>query len=232
MDPARRTTRRRRPALWVAAAAALAGAPALASAAPVITTDAVCLRPSQEPGGTLVSPPLNISGSGFSPNGPVSISRGGRQETAFADATGAFAVQLSVLDLLRDRVPRSRPLDIVAADPALGSSNPLRIRTAALAFSATPKRTKPSNSVTFTFSGFEPDRAVFAHYRYGGRVRANVRMGRASNPCGLLTARRDQIPLRDPDIGLWQVQFDHRRTFSARATPRITATVNVFQTSG
>ena len=123
------------------------------SAAPVIATDAVCLRPSQEPGGTLVSPPLNISGSGFSPNGPVSISRGGRQETAFADATGAFAAQLSVLDLLRDRVPRSRPLDIVAADPGLGSSNPLRIRTAALAFSATPKRTRPSNTVTFTVLG-------------------------------------------------------------------------------
>ena len=107
----------------------------------------------------------------------------------------------------------------------------MRIRTAALAFSATPKQTRPSNTVTFKFSGFEPDRAVYAHYRHGGRVRANVTMGRASNPCGLLTARRDQIPVRDPDVGLWQVQFDHRKTFSARATPRITATVNVFQTA-
>jgi hypothetical protein len=219
----------RRAALWTAAG--LAAAPAVAGAAPAIATDAVCLRPSQRPDGTLVSPPLVVRGAGFSPNAAIAIARGGRRDGAVADATGAFARPLSVLDRLRDRVPRSRPLRVVATDPALGASNALRVRTAGLAVSATPRRTEPSRTVTFRFSGFEPGRVVYAHYRFGARVRANVVMGRASRPCGLLTARRDQIPLRDPEVGRWRVQFDHRRSFSARATPRIAVTVDVFRTS-
>lgn len=224
-------SRRRRRALWAAAPVALGAAPALAGAAPVIATDAVCLRPSQQPGGSLVSPALVVRGAGFSPNAAIAIGRGARPEGAVTDSAGAFARPLSVLDRLRDRVPRSRPLDIVATDPALGASNRLRVRTAALAFRATPRRTRPWRTVTFRFSGFEPGRVVYAHYRFGGRVRANVTMGRASAPCGLLTARRDQIPVRDPDVGRWSIQFDHRRSFSARATPRITATVDVFRTA-
>jgi hypothetical protein len=235
MQRARTTARPRRRALWAAAAAAsaaLAAAPALAAAAPVIATDEACLRPSQEPDGSLVSPALVVRGAGFSPNAAIAIARGGRPDGAVSDAAGGFLRPISVLDRLRDDQPRSRPLDIVATDPALGASNRLRVRTAALAFSATPRRTTPSSTVTFRFSGLEPGRPVYAHYRFGPRVRANVVMGRASSPCGLLTARRDQIPVRDPDIGRWRIQFDHRRSFSARATPRLTATVDVFQRRG
>ena len=61
-------------------------------------------------------------------------------------------------------------------------------------------------------------------------MRANVKMGRASNLCGLLTARRDQIPVADANVGLWRLQFDHSKNFSPTATPRIRATVNVFRT--
>jgi hypothetical protein len=135
-----------------------------------------------------------------------------------------------VLDLLSSDAPISRPVPIVATDPALGPSNQLRIRTAPLEFNATPKRTKPSNTVTFRFSGFNPDQVIYAHYRLRGRLRATVGMGRASNPCGLLTAKRDQIPVRNPGNGVWEIQFDHSRRFAPRAVPRIRATVTVFRT--
>jgi hypothetical protein len=216
----------------VAAPVVLAAVPAALSAAPAIATDAICLRPSQKPNGDAVSPPLTIVGSGFTPGQVVPIQRGARTFYTVAEDTGVFTALVSVLDRLQLTPPKSSPLDIVATDPLLGPSNALRVRTAPLEFAATPKRTRPSNNVTFRFSGFEPDRAIYAHYRFRGRVRANVRMGRASNPCGLLTARRDQIPVSDPEIGLWRIQFDHRATFSPRATPRIGATVNVFPTFG
>ena len=229
--PARPDPARRRALLAaVAAPVALAALPAALSAAPVITTDAICLRPSQKPNGDAVSPPLTIVGSGFTPGQVVPIQRGARTFYTVAEDTGGFTALLSVLDRLNLTPPKSSPLDLVATDPSLGPSNALRVRTAPLEFDATPKRTRPSNTVTFRFSGFEPDRAIFAHYRFNGRVRANVRMGRASNPCGLLTARRDQIPVRDPQIGLWRIQFDHSPAFSPRATPRIRATVTVFPT--
>jgi hypothetical protein len=66
-----------------------------------------------------------------------------------------------------------------------GPSNALRVKAAPLTFSATPRRTDPSSTVTFRFSGFTPDQPIFAHYRFNGRLRATVRMGVASNPCGV-----------------------------------------------
>ena len=122
-----------------------------------------------------------------------------------------------MLDRLTLTPPKSSPLDIVAADPVQGPSNALRVRTAPLEFDASPKRTRPSNTFTFEFSGFNPDQIVYAHYpNFNGRVRANVRMGRASNPCGLLTAGHDQIPVADANVGLWRLQFGLARTSRPR----------------
>ncbi len=158
--PARPDPARRRALLAaVAAPVALAALPAALSAAPVITTDAICLRPSQKPNGDAVSPPLTIVGSGFTPGQVVPIQRGARTFYTVAEDTGGFTALLSVLDRLNLTPPKSSPLDLVATDPSLGPSNALRVRTAPLEFDATPKRTRPSNTVTFRFSGFEPDRA-------------------------------------------------------------------------
>ena len=137
-----------------------------------------------------------MTGSGFSANSLISLTRGAQSVTTYSDAVGALGYSFSVFDLLSARTPKATPLDVVASDPLLGPSNALRVKAAPLAFSATPKRTKPSNTVTFRFSGFTPDLPIYAHYRFSGKLRATVRMGLASNPCGLLTARRDQIPVR------------------------------------
>jgi hypothetical protein len=230
---ARRSTRRRAVLVAaVAAPAALAALPALAAAAPTIATSAICLRPSQEAGGTQISPRLDVTGSGFSPNSLIALTRGAQSITTYSDAAGNLAYSFSVFDLLSSRAPRATPLDVLASDPVLGPSNALRVKAAPLTFSATPKRTKPSKTVTFRFSGFTPDRPIYAHYRFKGRLRATARMGLASNPCGLLTARRDQIPVPDPGLGLWRVPFSQSKRFAAKAVPRIDATVNVFSTPG
>lgn len=228
MDRRRPSPHRRRSLLAaVAAPVALAAVPAALSAAPVIATGTVCLRPSQQPDGTRVAPPLRMTGAGFTPGQVVPLQLGAQTWYTVAEDTGVFEVEIDLRARLSRSRPRSSPLPIVATDPVLGPSNALRIRTAPLQFDATPKRTRPSSTVTFRFSGFEPGRAIFGHYRYAGRVRANVRMGTAGSPCGLLTARRDQIPVADPEVGLWRVQFDQRRTFSPRATPRVSGTVAV-----
>lgn len=229
--PARPSPARRRALLAaVAAPVALAAVPAALSAAPVISSEVVCLRPSQKPDGTRVSTPLRMSGTGFTPGLVVPLQLGAQTYYTVAEDTGVFSVEIDLRSRLSRQRPTSSPLPIVATDPVLGPSNALRIRTAPLQLDATPRRTRPSNTVTFRFSGFEPGRTIYGHYRFGGRVRANVKMGTASSPCGLLTARRDQIPVPDPEVGLWRIQFDQRRTFSPRATPRIDATVTVSRT--
>jgi hypothetical protein len=214
-------------ALLAAAAAALLGGPAMAAAAPTIATDATCLRPRQFPGGVQFAPFLNLEGAGFTPGAAVVIDRGGKRFTTIPEPTEFWSAQLDVADLLTGQVPRTRAIDVVATDPVLGPSNTLRILTAPLAFSARPRQARPSATVTFRFSGFVPGRPVYAHYRYGGRVRARARMGVAAGPCGTLTARRRQIPVRDPEAGIWRIQFDQRRPFRARSYPRLEATVTV-----
>jgi hypothetical protein len=212
--------------------------PAVASAAPVITSEDVCLRPGQMPSGQLVSPPLTITGTGFTPGSLAQLRRGARVETVPVAADGTIAARLSVLDLLVGGGPRSTPFTVAATDtgapggvpPAQGASNELRLRAAPLTFTAAPKRARPSARVRFRFSGFRPGAVIWAHYRHRGKVRANVALGRASRPCGLLTARRRQIPVADPGTGTWSVQFDHRRKFTPSARPRVRATINVFQT--
>jgi hypothetical protein len=232
--------RRRAPAIAAACVpAVLAALPALAVAAPAITTDSVCLRPGQTPAGGLVSPALRIAGTGFGPGASVELRRGARTTTLTAGADGTLSARVSVLDLLVGGVPRSTPFTVVATDaggpggspPPQGASNALRLRAAPLAFSASPRQARPSSRVTFRFSGFRPGAVIWAHYRHRGRVRADVPMGRAGKPCGLLTARRRQIPVAAPGTGTWSVQFDNRPRFSPHSRPRARATITVVRTA-
>ncbi len=220
---------RRRTLLAAAAAlpAALLAGPALAAAAPTIVTDATCLRPRQLPGGVVYAPFLNLEGAGFTPGAAVVIDRAGKRFTTIPEPTQFWAAQLEVGDLVIRHVPRLRTIAVTATDPVLGQSNTLRILTAPLAFSARPRQARPSATVTFRFSGFVPGRPIYAHYLYRGKVRARTRMGVAAGPCGTLTARRDQIPVRDAQAGVWRIQFDQRRSFRARSYPRLEASVTV-----
>ena len=79
----------------------------------------------------------------------------------------------------------------------------------------------------FRFSGMVPGRPVFAHYRLGGRTLANVRLGTAGQPCGLLTVRAVMIPAAIVRRGTWTVQFDPLPRYSPRTQPRLRATIVV-----
>ena len=104
----------------VAAPAALAAIPAALGAAPAIATDAVCLRPSQKPNRDAVSPPLRMTGVGFTPGQVVPIQVGSRTWYTVVEDIGAFLVEIDVSDRLRLPRPKSSPLGIVATDPVLG----------------------------------------------------------------------------------------------------------------
>jgi hypothetical protein len=57
---------------------------------------------------------------------------------------------------------------------------------------------------------------VFAHYVFRGRSRKTVLLTRAAlGPCGTFSVRRRQIPIRDPHVGLWTIQVDQKRRYSA-----------------
>jgi hypothetical protein len=218
-----------------AAVAVACAASAVAGAAPVISVQAPCVRPGQLPSGRLVAMPLVVHGVGFGAGARVRIARGTRGLVGVAGADGTLTAPLSLLDL-ETGPPRVTTFTVVAEDqgglggspPPGGPSNAVGVAAAPFTFTASPRRAEPSQPVRLRFSGFTPGRTVWAHYRYRGRLRSTIALGRASGPCGLLSVRRPQIPVAHPARGTWQVQFDHRRRFSPRARPRLRGSVDVY----
>jgi hypothetical protein len=89
---------------------------------------------------------------------------------------------------------------------------------------------KPHSRITWYFGGFPSQKAIYGHWRFGGRTRGNHRMGRPQGPCGVLTAKARQIEAGRIRFGTWTVQFDHNRGYDAHAAPRVIVRINVYRT--
>jgi hypothetical protein len=83
----------------------------------------------------------------------------------------------------------------------------------ALGVDVKPKRAEPSDRIRFNGLGFTRPKAVYAHYLYKGKVRKTVRMARKTGKCGGFKARRRQIPVKNPGLGGWTIQFDQYKRF-------------------
>lgn len=94
---------------------------------------------------------------------------------------------------------------------------PHTFRQVRFGFRAVPGQAKPAGSVRYTARGFVPGRPVYAHFRFAGRTRSDVRLGIAKAPCGIVSRRMRLLPAK-ARIGTWTVAMDHARVFRA-STP-------------
>ena len=80
-----------------------------------------------------------------------------------------------------------------------------------------PSEARSWSRVRYRGRGFTASSApVFAHYVYRGKARKTVRLARSANgPCGTFSVRRRQIPIRRPRVGMWTIQVDQQRRYSA-----------------
>ncbi|MDQ3723035.1 MAG: hypothetical protein M3376_08215 [Actinomycetota bacterium] len=63
-------------------------------------------------------------------------------------------------------------------------------------FRAVPGDAKPGAKVRYTARGFIPDQTVYAHFRFAGRTRSDVRLGVATAPCAIVSRRMRQLPAK------------------------------------
>jgi hypothetical protein len=172
---------------------------------------------------------FRVTGAGFRPGAEVDIEVDSRKAgSAVADGQGRISARARA-PKLGTSLPTSRRLD-VAAYERVNTSNraTAKVRVAALAFDASPSLfVRPGQRIRFTFSGFASRRSLYAHYRFGGRTRATKRLGRTRAPCGTLSARAPLIPSGIARNGRWTVQFDARRGYSGRTSPRLRARIRV-----
>ncbi|HYI17837.1 MAG TPA: hypothetical protein VD836_03965 [Solirubrobacteraceae bacterium] len=86
-------------------------------------------------------------------------------------------------------------------------------RHTALGVKVKPQRARPNSKIRFSGAGFTKNKPVYAHYVYDGKVRKTVRMSGDPNRCGEWSKRARQIPVSDPDTGVWTVQFDQLKKY-------------------
>lgn len=197
------------------ALAIAAAAPAAASAAQ-IHTDRGCY---QDHTGAII-----VSGNGFEPNQPFSVSLDGtalNTHGATTDTTGAItdgsiqtprlsrdAVHTYTLTVTQGANTATTTFSVTPflADFTPGSGNPktLRVRFKIFGFGLPQGGTPP----------------VYLHYvRPNGKVRRTIRLGRAQGTCGQIsrTARKKLFPFR-AEGGTWRLQFDtHKRYRKGKA---------------
>jgi hypothetical protein len=88
-------------------------------------------------------------------------------------------------------------------------------RVTALAMRLEPKLASPSRRVRFIGRGFTDGPMVYGHYVRKGKVRKTVKLGAPQGPCGRVSVKRPQIPIKRAANGRWTLQVDNQPAYSA-----------------
>jgi hypothetical protein len=205
---------------WLAASAlsvALLALPAGASGATIgVAPMKRCYRSGEQ---------VFLGGNGFTANTPaeVTLDRKSLGQTV-ANAQGMIFGVLS-LGLVSSERNRLLAVTDQANHANFGS---LTLHTSGVAVSVKPRRAGPGRRVRIRARGFTASKRLYAHVRGARRYRRNVRVGRLKRSCHKLDRRVRIIPL-GTRAGVYTVQFDGKRRYSKRTTPRILYRVTIFR---
>jgi hypothetical protein len=192
---------------WIAVplatlAVALLGASAAEAATLSVAGNKSCYRAGDA---------LILSGTGYTPGGPVSVTLAGRAlGTLTADAAGNISSPLTVGNL---RGVSRRTL--VASD----ATNPAITATAQFLGSALVVKIKPQNGAAgrklrISASGFTTGKRLYAHVLRKG-YRRNIFIGKLKGPCRTLKLRRRVLGAATPN-GVYTVQFDTKKRYAKK----------------
>lgn len=212
---------RPRSAAALAVSAALAAVPSTASAAesPPATLDTS--YPCYASGESVL-----LSGSGFTPQGRVTLSASGQQLTTVeADPDGSFTVRVQTPGAFFG----TTRLRFTATDRTQpGLSDGATVRIADTDVVVTPEIGSPRQLRRIRAWGFFGSDAVYAHVKRRGAARArNVRLGAPRGACGVLDTRRRLFP-HSPRPGAYTLQFDSLRRYYPNLASSVSYYVGVF----
>jgi|SRR5690348_11006745 hypothetical protein len=195
-------------AIALAAALAVAATAPAAAAAAQIQTDRGCY---QDNTGT-----IGVSGNGFDPSQPYSVTLDGKTLSTGGDTTGGDgsvagsfevpqldgnAVHAYTLTVTQGANSATTTFSVTPflADFTPGTGNPKTLRV----------RYK-----VFGFGLVDPNPAVYLHYvRPNGKLKRTIRLGKAQGVCGQITrtSKKKLFPFH-AQRGTWRLQFDtHKR---------------------
>ena len=218
-QPTARTPKHRRRTLAALPilAGALAAAAAPAGAAVVETLPCVQYSAGEES--------MPIMGTGFSPNGLVTLSTTTPSDpdpapltSAPVDARGVFARATTPPPLASPAV-NLQSFNLIATDTTNPAAPvqlaPIPFQVVRFGMTMTPAPKRPAQVVTFTARGFTPGKPVYVHFRFRGRTRRTVRLGVASGPCGIVSKRMRAMPTT-AYVGQWATYTNQSTQWSGR----------------
>ena len=208
----------------LAGATAPAGAAALAHA--TVSVDQACYVITSS------VPKMTITGSGFEPGVPVTITASpshlASAATATPDALGDISatVDAPVPKLVR---PEKKGEIITATQDATTGQHVVGTThtwITALGAEHGPTHKEPgltalTETTTWSFSGFPVGKTVYAHYLIAGKQVALQSFGRAPAPCGVLKVRARLFP-KKPLHRSYPLQIDTSRRLVKNTAPKIT----------
>ena len=197
----------------------LSGAPAVAA---TLTADQACY---------VAESPMTLSGSGFAAGAPVSISGEQIARSGNAGPEGAFSATVKA-PLLGTIKPAVKTFTVTATDATTNTTATVDVQVANAVFSTSTGFKSPKAKRTWKFTGLlqKPGKAIYGHFRNGGRTYANYRFGVPQPPCGTLTRKAPGSPGNSVPAGRWTVQIDFERRYNPKAAPRLTGSTTVFRT--
>ena len=168
---------------------------------------------------------VRLTGTGFSPNAEVPITRDGRpigaNSSAFTNAAGAFSGNLTLVENGRKRTSTYLATDTI--NPALTAS--MQLTVSPVDVRIRPKDGPPSRLMTINATGFTLGRTLWAHVRKG-RYKQNLKIGRLKRACHVLEARRRLLP-QGVATGIYTVQFDTFRKYKEKRAQVMTFQLQV-----
>ena len=221
-------------AACAAAIAAAAGLAADANAATISTT-IPCVA-NLGFGGALTLP---LTASGFTPNGMVTIHTSSPADRAPRDLSSVRVDPAGNLPTTRIDPPPLRStttvqqqFDLLAIDvtnPAIRAVTSFtQVR---FGFDATPSTGRPTRTVTYTARGFLPGQPVYAHFRFRGVTRRDVKIGIAAAPCGITKRKLRLLPTKTR-FGTWTVYMDQAPKYSKKTLLQAKGTLSIRRTLG
>lgn len=208
---------RRAVALAVSAVLATAIGSASAAAEPVLETSYPCYGSGES---------LMLNGSGFTPQGPVTLSVLGQQlATVTADLDGAFSARIEAPGTLFGMLYlRFTAIDRTERSLRAGTT----VRIADTDVLVTPAGGGPARLRRIQAWGFFGASAVYAHIkRHGARRARNIRLAVPRGACGTLDVRR-RLFRHGVRPGAYTLQFDSLRRYHAGLQPSVRYSVGVF----
>ncbi len=223
------------PRLILTAASTAASVLALTASADAATLTTLPCVPVVSSG---IAQTMPVAGTGFTPGASVTVRYATKLSptptylaAATADAAGNFSLVTYPASFAKFDT-QQQDFGIVATDgvnPAITAG--ALYKQTRISYRTTPLTGRPTRSALHTVRGLPVGKNVYLHFRFQGKTKRNVKVGKATAPCGKVSRRMPLLPTRSRP-GRWTVYADQSRTYHKATKPQLKYGFTITRTFG